>query len=102
MQIIEIVGLAATVFLSMGVCLPRRTRAATNEFFAMDNGLRDVESIADKAALLSELGYDGVTWRPGTTARATATPAAWAGTSSSSPWEAAAMMSEDSFGSSMT
>jgi len=44
--------------------------AADNEFYAMDNGIRDVKSIADKAALLSELGYDGVTWRPGKTAEA--------------------------------
>jgi len=56
--------------LGIGACLPRYASAATNEFFAMDNALRDVKSIADKAALLSELGYDGVTWRPGNTAEA--------------------------------
>jgi sugar phosphate isomerase/epimerase len=44
--------------------------ALENEFFTMDNGLRDVKSIAGKAALLEELGYDGVTWRPGNTAEA--------------------------------
>lgn len=43
---------------------------AENEFFTMDNGLRDVKTIAGKAALLEELGYDGVTWRPGNTAEA--------------------------------
>ena len=41
--------------------------AAENEFFAMDNGLSDVKTIAGKAELLNELGYDGVTWRPGNT-----------------------------------
>jgi len=40
------------------------------EFFAMDNGLRDVKKVSDKMKLLSELGYDGVTWRPGNTAEA--------------------------------
>jgi sugar phosphate isomerase/epimerase len=44
--------------------------AAASEFFAMDNGLRDVKSIAGKANLLKELGYDGVTWRRGNTAKA--------------------------------
>ena len=43
---------------------------ADNKFFSMDNGIRDVKAIGDKAALLSELGYDGVTWRPGNTAEA--------------------------------
>lgn len=44
--------------------------AAEIDFFAMDNGLHDVKSIAGKADLLKELGYDGVTWRPGHTAEA--------------------------------
>ena len=44
--------------------------AADNEFFAMDNGLRDVKTIAGKAELLNDLGYNGVTWRPGNTAEA--------------------------------
>ena len=44
--------------------------AGANEFFAMDNGLRDVKTIAGKADLLKELGYDGVTWRSGRTAEA--------------------------------
>ena len=43
-------------------------QAQDNEFFAMDNGLLDVKSFNDKASLLKELGYDGVTWRPGRTA----------------------------------
>ena len=56
--------------LAAGAVTPRTAFAAENEFFAMDNGLLDVKSIADKAALLSSLGYDGVTWRPGNTAEA--------------------------------
>jgi sugar phosphate isomerase/epimerase len=44
--------------------------AAGNEFFAMDNALGDVNTLDGKAGLLSELGYDGVTWRPGNTAEA--------------------------------
>ena len=44
--------------------------AGANEFFAMDNGLRDVKTIAGKADLIKELGYDGVTWRSGKTAEA--------------------------------
>ena len=44
-----------------------RCLALGNEFFAMDNGLGDVKSLADKAALLKELDYGGVTWRPGNT-----------------------------------
>lgn len=44
--------------------------AAANEFFAMDNGLLDLKTLEDKAALLDELGYEGVTWRPGNTAKA--------------------------------
>jgi sugar phosphate isomerase/epimerase len=38
------------------------------EFFAFDNGLNDVAKLEDKAALLAELGYDGIAWRPGQTA----------------------------------
>ena len=46
--------------------------APANEFFAMDNALGDVKTLTGKAALLKELGYDGVTWRPGNTAEAMA------------------------------
>ncbi|MDE0840529.1 MAG: hypothetical protein OSB41_15965 [Kiritimatiellae bacterium] len=38
------------------VYLPLNASAATNEFFAMDNAIRDVKRISDKAALLDELG----------------------------------------------
>jgi len=57
----------AILFLTL---LPLLCPAAENEFFTMDNGLRDVKTITGKAALLEELGYDGVTWRPGNTAEA--------------------------------
>ncbi len=67
---LEPVVFAAALSLGAAVLVPRLSLAAENEFYAMDNGIRDVKSIADKAALLNELGYDGVTWRPGTTAEA--------------------------------
>lgn len=41
--------------------------SAARPFFAFDNGLNDVASLDDKAALLKELGYDGIGWRPGRT-----------------------------------
>ncbi len=62
--------LAASLMLGAVAFLPPSPLAAKNEFFAMDNGLRDVKTIAGKAELLKELGYDGVTWRPGNTAEA--------------------------------
>jgi sugar phosphate isomerase/epimerase len=37
----------------------------TREFFAFDNGLTQVQSLDEKAALLKELGYDGIGWRVG-------------------------------------
>ena len=45
----------AILFLTL---LPLLCPAAENEFFTMDNGLRDVKTITGKAALLEELGYD--------------------------------------------
>ena len=35
------------------------------DFFAFDNGLRQVKGCEQKAALLKELGYDGIGWRVG-------------------------------------
>jgi sugar phosphate isomerase/epimerase len=35
------------------------------EFFAFDNGMNQIKTLADKAALLKELGYNGVGWRTG-------------------------------------
>ena len=37
-------------------------------FVAMDNGLSRVKDLNAKAALLKELGYAGIGWRPGRTA----------------------------------
>jgi len=42
--------------------------ASSRPFFAFDNGLNDVKGLEEKAALLAELGYDGIAWRPGQTA----------------------------------
>lgn len=41
---------------------------SAREFFAFDNGLNDVAKFEDKAALLAELGFKGIAWRPGRTA----------------------------------
>jgi len=37
------------------------------KFFAFDNGLRQADGLNEKAALLVELGYDGIAWRPAKT-----------------------------------
>ena len=37
---------------------------AEREFFVFDNGLTDVKSAGEQAALLKELGYDGICTRP--------------------------------------
>lgn len=42
--------------------------AAARPLFAFDNGLNDVKDLDAKAALLAELGYQGIGWRPGRTA----------------------------------
>ncbi len=67
---IESVILAVGALLGTVACLPPLAFAAENDFFAMDNGIRDVKKLSDKAELLSTLGYDGITWRPGGTAEA--------------------------------
>ncbi len=38
------------------------------EFFAFDNGLNQIADFEEKAALLDELGYDGIGWRVGANA----------------------------------
>jgi sugar phosphate isomerase/epimerase len=47
---------------SVGVKTPKNIK---RPFFAFDNGMRQVRAFDDKAALLKELGYDGVGWRIG-------------------------------------
>lgn len=37
---------------------------AEREFFVFDNGLTDIKSVDEQAALLKELGYDGICTRP--------------------------------------
>lgn len=49
-------------FLSV-VCLVGVSWADDYPFFAMDNGLRNSGTLAEKAALLKELGYAGACWR---------------------------------------
>lgn len=58
----------ASLFL-IGFCLtcfalPADT-AERWEFFAFDNGLKQIEGLQAKAAVLHEFGYDGVGWRVG-------------------------------------
>lgn len=45
-------------------CVACLSTPAERVFFPMDNGLRDVEGYAAQAALLKELGYDGMSIRP--------------------------------------
>ena len=42
--------------------------AEPRPFHAFDNGLGSIATLEGKAALLKQLGYDGITWRPGNTA----------------------------------
>lgn len=43
------------------------SKSKTRDFATFDNGLTDIE-YWNKGILLKELGYDGMTWRPGNTA----------------------------------
>ncbi len=56
---------ATLVSIGSGIAAPRDKKVAKRKFFAFDNGLRQVKSFDEKAALLKELGYDGVGWRIG-------------------------------------
>ena len=47
---------------SVGVKTPKNIK---RPFFAFDNEMRQVRAFDEKAALLKELGYDGVGWRIG-------------------------------------
>lgn len=54
-----ILALAATTSVSADPSPP-----APRPFFVFDNGLTDIKSPAEQAALLNELGYDGICTRP--------------------------------------
>ncbi len=41
------------------------TKKIKRELHAFDNGLTRIKSFKEKAAVLKELGYDGICWRPG-------------------------------------
>ena len=56
---------ATLVSIGSGIAAPSDAKVAKRKFFAFDNGLRQVESFEQKAALLKELGYDGIGWRIG-------------------------------------
>ena len=60
----------SSAVLLAAVFLLQSNVTAQNTFFAMDNALRDVKTISAQAHLLKDLGYDGVSWRPGNTAKA--------------------------------
>jgi sugar phosphate isomerase/epimerase len=57
--LLGLLGIAA--ILCAGAAEPRA-------FYAFDNGLDSIATLEGKAALLKQLGYDGITWRPGNTA----------------------------------
>lgn len=46
------------------ICLFPLTALYGHKFFPFDNGLTDIESPQDQAALLKQLGYDGICSRP--------------------------------------
>ncbi len=52
MQSIDI-AIVSAALLGLAVCRPQHGVAAPNEFFAMDNAIRDVKRLPDKAALPS-------------------------------------------------
>jgi sugar phosphate isomerase/epimerase len=61
----------APIFLVAILFLAAWAHAAGNEapvaprpFIALDNGLTDIPAVADQAALLQELGFDGICTRP--------------------------------------
>ncbi len=54
--------------LAATLLLPGAAPAAERPLFAFDNGLPDVPGLEQKAALLKQLGYAGIGWRPGRTA----------------------------------
>jgi len=59
----------ALLFLLLSGCAVNEptddTYSARREFYAFDNGLTRIENFEQKAAVLKELGYDGICWRPG-------------------------------------
>lgn len=52
----------------LGVLMLCGLSLSARPFGAFDNGLNDVPELDAKAALLKQLGYDGIAWRPGRTA----------------------------------
>ena len=58
-----IIGLVSALALS--ICAP--LFAAPPPLFPFDNGLTDIKSVEEQAALLKELGYSGICTRPGKT-----------------------------------
>lgn len=50
---------------SRKICAASDMKRQTRQFCAFDNGLNTIKSFEEKAAVLKELGYDGICWRPG-------------------------------------
>jgi len=61
----RLLGCASALFsIFISLCSARAEVTQAPPLYAFDNGLTDVVSFADKAALLKELGYAGICWSP--------------------------------------
>lgn len=63
-----ICGLLCAITVLVSAASAEETHSTSRAFFAFDNGLRQTDGFEEKAALLAQLGYDGIAWRPGKTA----------------------------------
>lgn len=63
-----ICGLLCAITVLVSAARAEETHSKSRAFFAFDNGLRQTDGLEEKAALLAQLGYDGIAWRPGKTA----------------------------------
>lgn len=64
----QICGLLCAITVLVSAASAEETHSKSRAFFAFDNGLRQTDGLEEKAALLAQLGYDGIAWRPGKTA----------------------------------
>jgi len=63
----QICRLLCAITVLVSAASAEETHSKSRAFFAFDNGLRQTDGLEEKAALLAELGYDGIAWRPGKT-----------------------------------
>jgi len=64
----QVCGLLYAITVLISAASAEETHSTSRAFFAFDNGLRQTEGLEEKAAMLAQLGYDGIAWRPGRTA----------------------------------